>query len=207
MMGWSKILVPYDAYRRDAQDGDVLLWEPRDEIGRLIAAETNGPFCHASAVVYVHDRPFQSAYAERLNGFLSPLSAEVRRHSGMINVYRVPQLPAGARQGIRHHLLEDLGGDYEWANILQFAAEATWLGRWLERLPWLRPGVQRRRESLARSRTSSICSQHVARAYGRGAKLELCPARSYSRTSPNDLYRSARLKYHGTLVWPDKWRT
>lgn len=205
MIDAAQVLVPYDVYRADALDGDVLLWKPHDLIGELIARETNGPYCHASAVVFVHDRPFQSAYREGENGFLSPLSAEIRRNSGQIDVYRAP-IDAIQRAQIRRHLLDDLGGDYAWANIQQFVLDASWFGRLFEGLPWFRARLQSRRASLERSRTSSICSQHVARAYGRGARYELCPQRSYSRTSPNDLARSPRLKYHATLTWPEGWK-
>lgn len=205
----SRVALSYELYRRSAMDGDLLLWEPRpqprDEIGHIIAAATRGSFCHASGVVHVHGRPFQSAYREGQNGFLSPLSAEVRRNSGLISVFRVAMTDE-QRERVAAHLIEDLGGDYAWANIALIAGHWGWVGRLAASIPFVRAGLERGDELQSRKQSGAICSQHYARALQAGANVELSPGRQLALISPNDLGRSARVKYLGTLIWPENWK-
>lgn len=202
--GVMRIPLPYDIYRQVALDGDILLWEPRDLEGEIIARETKGPFCHASGAVAIHGRLFQSAYREGENGFLSPLSAEVRRHSGIISVFRVAA-PDEQRKRVAAHLLDDLGGDYQWANLGLIAADLSWLARVARRLPWLNREYQRQFALQSRKRSGAICSQHVARAWATGAQIVLV-GKPLALISPNDLARDRRAKYVGTLTWPEGWK-
>lgn len=196
----------YDQYNLQAMDGDLLLWEPRDAMGEIIAHETNGPFCHASGVVHVHGRPFQSAYAEGENGFLSPLSAEVRRNSGKISVFRV-RASDQQRERVAAHLLGDLGGDYAWVNLGLIAADIGWLARAARHLPWLRREYDRQLALQSRKRSGAICSQHQARAWKIGGLVDFCPGKPLALISPNDIARSAYVHYVGTLTWPENWRS
>jgi hypothetical protein len=213
--GLKRVWMPYDSYV--ASNGDFLLWEWTTAAGLAIAVETKGPFVHASGVIKINQRPFQAAYQEGLNGYLSPLSAEVRRHSGKISVFR-PFDPDTFSQGkkrpfgpdvcdrVAFEYANSLGGDYEWTNIALIFAQRSMLLRLVGTvIPPLRRRWEQELARTNRKRTSSICSQNVARGWLKGADLELVEGKPLPLVTPNDLGTSCREAYLGTLTWPAKW--
>ena len=213
--GLNRVWLPYDSYV--AANGDFLLWEATTAAGLAIAVETKGPFVHASGVVKIMMRPFQAAYQEGLNGYLSPLSAEVRRHSGKISVFR-PFDPDTQSLGTKRpfgpdvcdrvafEFMNSLGGDYEWTNIALIFAQRSLLLRLAAKvIPPLRHYWERELARVNRKRTSSICSQNVARGWAKGADLELVEGKPLPLVTPNDLGIACRDAYLGTLTWPAKW--
>lgn len=194
--------LPYAQYRREALDGDVALWEPRDFCGKLIATATDGAFCHATGLVWLHDRLWSAGYEERCNGYLAPLSAEVRRHPGKISVFRtVPPLDDHKRKQVGRHLIGDLTGDYAWKN-LRLITLGHLLGlRWFTWCETYRAWI--RRQSLLTK--SAICSQHIARSFRRGANVQFVMKHD-AVVSPNDLARSPLLAYLGTLTWDESFQ-
>lgn len=216
--GVSRKLLGYDEYRATACEADILLWEPGDLTGRVIAAFTAGPFCHASLVVRVAGRLFQAAYSEGKDGHLSPLSAEIRRHSGRVSVFRVKERPRRngipgrplmeqEREWIASRLVNSLGGDYAWRNIRLIAY--AMLFRWCDRVPALRNLFDRLLDEQARKHTSAICSQDVVRAFRTAAAVPLVPGLTPTAeplVSPNDIGRGQAGNYVGTLVWPENWK-
>jgi hypothetical protein len=208
--GTPHLWLPYDRY--SPESGDVLLWAPQSAAGWAICLETDGPFCHASAVVRIVTRPWQAAYREGLNGYLSPLSAEVRRHSGVISVFRPRDPETGracgvdTRSRVGVELMGSLSGDYAWPNIALIFAQRSRFLRWLARiLPPLRWRWDAELARQTRKRTSAICSQAVARAWREGAGIDLVDGRELPLVTPNDIFRGCRECYLGTLTWPEKW--
>ncbi|MBI3866818.1 MAG: hypothetical protein HY290_33480 [Planctomycetia bacterium] len=189
--------LPYVDYRHSARDCDVALWEPRDFSGKLIAVATDGPFCHVSGLAWLHGRLWSAGYEERCNGFLSPLSAEVRRHPRKISVFRPTlHLDERQRQAILRHLVGDLTGDYAWKNIRLITLGHLLGLRWFTWIPAYREMI--RKQSLQTK--SAICSQHIVRSFRRGANLRFVNKHD-AVVSPNDLARSPLLHYLGTLTW------
>jgi len=193
--------LPYAEYRQQALDGDVALWEPRDFAGKLIATATDGAFCHATGLVWLHDRLWSAGYEERCNGYLAPLSAEVRRHSGKISVFRtILPLDARQRQQVARHLTGDLSGDYA-SKSIRLLTLGHLLGlRWFTWCQTYRRWI--RRQSLLTK--SAICSQHIARSFRRGAGIQFV-LKHDAAVSPNDLARSPLLTYRGTLTWQESF--
>lgn len=189
--------LPYSEYRQIARDCDVALWAPRDFSGRVIAAATDGPFSHVTGLVWLHGRLWSAGYEEQCNGFLSPISADVRRHPGKISVFRpAVHLDDRQRHDVVRHLVGDLTGDYAWKNI-RLISLAHLLGlRWFT---WCAPykAMIRRQSHLTKS---AICSQHIARSFRRGANVTFVNKHE-AIVSPNDLARSPLLHYLGTLTW------
>jgi len=108
----------YEAYRKDAKDCDILLYEPYDFWGRAICNRTRGPFCHAAAVLWWSNRLVVVQYTEGVGGYAAPLRHELTKR-GAIHVYRVPLEEEGEKaKGIAHSLFERLGGDYDWGSII-----------------------------------------------------------------------------------------
>lgn len=201
IFGVVRCWLPYSEYRSEALDGDVALWEPRDFCGKLIATATDGAFCHATGLVWLHDRLWSAGYEERCNGCLVPLSAEVRRHPGKISIFRtVPALDDHKRKHVARHLIGDLTGDYAWKN-LRLITLGHLLGlRWFTWCDSYRAWI--RRQSLQTK--SAICSQHIARAFRRGANVQFVMKHD-AVVSPNDLARSPLLTYIGTLTWQENF--
>lgn len=189
--------LPYHEYRLIARDCDVALWEPRDFSGKVIAVATDGPFCHVTGLVWIHGRLWSAGYEERCNGFLSPISADVRRHPGKISVFRpTVALDDTQRRNILRHLVGDLTGDYAWKNI-RLITVAHLLGlRWFTWCQAYKDLI--RRQSLKTK--SAICSQHIARSFRLGAEVRFVNKHD-AIVSPNDLARSPLLHYLGTLTW------
>ncbi|MDE2426742.1 MAG: hypothetical protein KGO96_12645 [Elusimicrobia bacterium] len=206
--GLRRAWLPYNEYA--ASNGDILLWEAHTAAGLAIAIETGGPFVHASGVVVAIGRPWQLAYQEGLNGYASPLSAEVRRHSGKISVFRPDYfgLPLGRAScdDVAYELANSLGGDYEWTNIALIFAQRSLILRALAHVfPCLRRRWEAELERTNHKRTSAICSQNVARAWLSGAGLELVKGKPLSLVTPNDIGLACRNAYLGTLTWPENW--
>src|SRR5262249_41162308 len=89
-----------------------------------------------------------------------------------------------------------LTGDYDWNNIRLITLGHLLGLRWFTWWPAYRALI--RRQSLQTK--SAICSQHIARSFRRGADL-LFVNKHDAVISPNDLARSPRLDYVGTLTW------
>lgn len=192
--------ISYDVYRSLAENGDIALWVPRTISGWFIAQGTDGPFCHASGIVRAHGRLWQAGYEEGRHGYVSPLSAEVRRWTGTISIFRLRGIEATERVAIGEHYVSDLGGDYGWTNI-RLIAWAHMLGlRWFTWLPAYRRAVLDR----CAKTSSAICSQHIARSIRRATRRVLL-RKDEALISPNDIARSPLLDYVGTLTWPEAW--
>ncbi|MFN8857359.1 MAG: hypothetical protein ACK50P_17475 [Planctomycetaceae bacterium] len=199
ILGVVRRWLPYAEYRAQALDGDVALWEPTSLYGHLIATATDGAFSHSSGLVWLHDRLWSAGYEEHCNGHLSPLSAEVRRHSGRISVFRtVPPLDDHKRKHVARHLIGDLTGDYAWRNIRLLTLGQLVGLRWLT---WMQPYRRWLREQSLRA-DATICSQHIARSFLRGAGVHFVH-KFDAAVSPNDLARSPLLTYLGTLTWQE----
>ena len=192
----------YDQYRAEARDADIALWAPRDQIGRIIAAETGGPYCHVSGIAFdCYGRLWQYGYhAITHGGYGSPLSKEVRQNSGCITVFRLKPEFKFEPEHVVEHLVGDLGGDYAMGDI-RINVDA-WL---FDKFPFLkrvfRGTYEKRVEVSDRKKSTADCSHHIARAYKLGTHISLCD-KPLSIISPNDIARSTALRPVGTLVWP-----
>lgn len=214
--------ISYNEYRHDANDADILLFEPSGCWmerfgGALIAHATDGPFDHAAAVkwivgdnheVGIDDRPWVSEYTIPVP-HLVPLSAKVRQYSGKVSVFRYrgldPKDEEPRSEKIGAELMKTLGGQYRYGNLGLIALTRLALIRWLF---WFVPALRRWRDRWiareSRKRTYGICSQHVSRAYKFGAGIELV-RKPLAEISPNDIARCPQLEYLFTLTWPNDW--
>jgi hypothetical protein len=100
---------------------------------------------------------------------------------------------------VAQHLIGDLAGDYGWKNIGLLTLGQLIGFRWLTWLSLYRSWI--RHQSLVTH--SSICSQHIARSFQRGAGISFVQ-KFDAAVSPNDLARSPLLTYLGTLTWQEK---
>lgn len=201
-----KPLLYYD-YRNRASDCDLALWEPCDQRGRFIAEATEGPFCHISTIVRFEDRLWNIAYEEGRNGFISPLSGDVRRFSGKISVFRLSTLSQVERDGVRRRLFSTIGGDYQWRSIRLLALAHFALFRFAERIPAVREWYDGLVKRQCAKHSSGICSSYVARSFRLGAGIHF-GSKPEALVSPNDIVRCASpaLDYLGTLTWPREWK-
>ena len=188
--GTQRKFITYPAYRREAKDCDILLWEPRRLYGRVVAMATDGPFSHASAAVWWGSRLMSVGYDEQRGGVAVPLKTEVYQNPGCISVFRVRGKLD--RHNVRDALIDSLGHRYEWGLIVRFG----WLA-----LPFVKlcPPLRRFAERFVADSPGAFCSQYIHRAFLKGGDgMYLCRKSSFE-TTPNDLGRSAILDYLGTL--------
>ena len=98
------------------------------------------------------------------------------------------------REAVKDRMIRDLGGKYQWRSIRLIALMNFPFIRWLKATP----AVRQRIEQASHKTAGGICSQFIARCFGED---ELSFVRKhYSVTTPNDLARSPKLDYLGTLV-------
>jgi hypothetical protein len=192
-----------------AHAADVLLWEPHGSfrsrfMGQAIADATGGPFCHASLTIRANGFLLDGGYHYAINGYMRHLSSEVRENSGSISVFRpVPELDAITEHEVANNVMGSLTGRYAIGNIGLITLALTC--GWAKHLPfaddWFRAAIRR----ASHRRTGAICSQDVHRGYRMKGKTVLVDGKDEALISPNDLARSPRLKYVGTLTWPTHW--
>lgn len=203
--GVPRVEKAWDCARHDLQPGDVCLWEPHDAISYAIARETKGPFCHASVVDIVHATPIDMGYHYASDGCMTLLRHQVQLHSGKISVFRIPGLHDAERRTVAAYAMNGLGGAYAIDNIALIALGQFGIGRLLGLIPPLKRWYLDRVRRQSRKKSSAICSQNVHRAYREGLRLNLVSGKAEALVSPNDLARSARLKYQFSMTYPQNW--
>ena len=126
--------------------------------------------------------------------------SEVRENPGKIHVFRaVPELDQITEHDVAVNVLGSLSGTYAIGNI-GLIMLAIGFG-WARFIPVLRDWFNAAVRRASRKRKGAICSQDVHRAYRMKAKLTLVDGKDEALITPNDLGRSPRLKYIGTLAW------
>jgi hypothetical protein len=197
--------VPYSEARREIRNADLLLWRPTSLHGWLVSRLTRSEHCHASKASWVAISPDRSVLAaietaERTGGTSGPLSEQVERYAGAIDVYeanpddRWPEYDRAASI------------EWSWRNI-----PGKPYGLWalvragLTLLPWVRLLVQPSRDDMANGTKAPHCSAACSMADRIGGHVDPVPGRSDLATEPGDLERSSFYRYRFTLV-PDDWK-
>ena len=196
-LGITERQLPYAEYREQALNADILLWRPTSMWGRVIAAGTRGPWCHAAAVRWstgTRRRLMSMQYREGVGSYETPTRDEVAKWPGKCDVFRVPDLSDERRQGIADRLFDNLGGDYSWKSIWLIAMGYLPVLRWMHNVPGVGEWVEGK---LAES-AALICSSFVADGYWTDGVTFV--RRETGLVSPNDIGRSTVGKYLGTLV-------
>lgn len=193
-LGIDEVQLPYDEYRQQARNADVLLWRPTSLWGHVIAAGTQGPWCHAAGVVWHRNRLCSVQYREGVGGYAVPTSTEINQWPGRADVFRVARLDEVQRDDIADTMFGTLGGPYGWGRIGAIALHSVLILRWLHNTPRVGDWLHRQ----ASRTTANICSSHVDNSYRRHGVL--FTRRPSGLVTPNDLGRSAVLDYVGTLV-------
>ena len=188
--------LPYEQYRSEAMNADILLWRPTTVWGRVIAAGTRGPWCHAAATKWARNgvnRLLSLQYREGIGGYAIPTRDEVKRWPGKCDVFRV-NLPKEKRLAIADTLMDTLGGTYAWSNIWLIALGYMPLVRWAHNLPISETWVNSRLADSA----AMICSNYVDNGFGQHGVDFI--RRESGLVTPNDIGRSSVPDYVGTLV-------
>ncbi len=184
--------MPYADARLLIQAGDVLLYRPsRGVFGRLIARIGRGPYSHAEMAVWCHKRLLSCGSLQWRGVRAIAFSNLIQANSGQWDVFRVtpPQGESYAPALAVSHMIDILDERYGWRNLLRTAAARMCFVRLL-----IPPDI----DDGHRSRYSPFCSQAVSRALNAGGvdPVKFCANRA---TGPNDLARSACLRYQLTL--------
>lgn len=199
--------VRWDEAKNEILDGSILLWEPHDFIGREIARNTNGPFCHASVCGFAWGSLFEGGYHIQGDGSINLLRKQVRLYSGKIHVFKIHGLTDAERHAFAVHAMNGLAGKYADEDILLNAMSETWLGQLLLCIPPLYRWWVDRAKRMSRKKSTADCSQNVVRAAREALRMSLCSGKPEALVSPNDIGRSARLDYCCSPVWPKGWKT
>lgn len=192
----------------EAQDGDLLLWEPTSLWGHAIAWWTGGPFSHISVALRLDGWWFSSGLEEKSGrGVNAPLCGEVGRWPRKISVYRVNELNERTRLAFRKCCLESLTASYAWPYIwvLAFSSNCFTLGIG-KLLAWINgPCYRRLMDSVERARkenTGAICSSHVHKALSLSLGRRVIVKHDSAEVTPNQFGISGETAYVCTLV-PD----
>lgn len=196
-LGITERQLPYEQYRSEARNADILLWRPVGLWTRLVARGTHGPWCHAAGVRWFRngtDRLISMQYKEGMGGYMAPTRDEVARYPGKADVFRVTSIDDATRDAIADQLLDTLGGEYAWSNIRAIAWMYAPGLRWLADVPAVADWLEGRLAETG----SMICSSHIAAGYWHH-KIPFVK-RPTGMVSPNDIGRSGVTSYVGTLV-------
>lgn len=190
-----RIALPHEQYRGDARDFDLLLWRPKglSLFGRAITLATAGPYSHASVAYWCAGRLWSLEYSEGVGGgHARLLSADVRRWSGAIDVFRVPDFEPPEQTGeLIGQTLATMDLRYSWTAIAAFLLGVAPVTR-------LFPALRRR---VARA-GAFVCSTWAAHVYQHILGVQLVDGPPMDAT-PNDLARSRDTQYRGTLEWQE----
>lgn len=202
----------FDQYSEIAREADIALWTPTSLYGKWIAASTDGPFSHVSCIAEMEGRLFNIEYLEGEGGHISTLSSAAKRNPGAIHIHRIKTFIFDAclespdniacegfesieelQQCMNMDMLEMLDGAYSWSAIRLIAMTKMAGFRFLAWGP-MKKWRDRKVRELSSSTREGICSEFVARTFGRvGIRLT---SRPYAETSPNDIGNAI----HGTSI-------
>ncbi len=187
-------------YEAQAQDCDLLLWEPTTLYGRVIAYGTGGPISHISTVLRCNGILWSAGLEEKSGrGVKVPLKAEIHRWPGKISVFRVNGLADESRSRIVAALLENLEASYCWGAIRISALWQLGLFRMSMIFPHWRDWYERKVAKYD-EQNQAVCSQYIHRSFSKGAGHRMFVKKTSSLVSPNDIGQSADTEYLGTLV-------
>ena len=184
-------LVAYQEVADDIPDGAILLkrarWRPS---ALLIARAGRTIYCHAAMVAW-WGRSLMILETRAVGGRAVTLESQVRRHSGLLDVYQVNAKEFLSINAI-DYMRERCGQSYGWFGLLRAALLHLPVVRWL-----VRPNLSDRPNG-----TVPYCSALVAAACHYGG-VDLVKRLADRLTEPGDLARSPLLTYCYTLVWEE----
>lgn len=184
-----KFPLDYDTYRDTAMDCDILLWEPRNWYGEVVAIGTGGEFCHASLSCWLESRLWDLGFNELAGGAGRPLSGIIKANPGKASVFRLQgQFDSNE---VKRFFIDHLHEPYNWAGVRRLS---------LLYLAGVRliPAVRRYVEDHLQSSDGAFCSEAIHKAFICTQEVHLV-RRASSLTTPNDLATSPNLIYLGTL--------
>ena len=184
-LGIDERQLPYEQYReQEARGADILLWRPTSMWGHVIAAGTQGPWCHAAGVYWHKGRLCSAQYHEKIGGYSVPTSTEIKKYPGRCDVFRVTSLSEVDCDDIGDTLFNTLGGPYGWGKIATIALHSMLIVRWLHNTERVGGWLQRQ----AMKTSAMICSSHVDNAFRHHGHLFV--KKPNGMVAPNDIGRS-----------------
>lgn len=195
-------LVEYSKARRQIRDGDLLLWRPTSVWGWLIARLSGSEHCHAAKAARVSVSATRSVLvsietAEGKGGTAQPLSEQVERYPGKIDVYETNP------DGIWQHYDRAASVEWSWRHVpgrpygmrsLLWLACSYVIGLRV----FVRPDADDESNGTKPPHCSGACSMADRIAGG----VDPVPGRADLATSPGDLERSPFYRFRFTLI-PD----
>ena len=172
---------PYAEARADLRDLDVIAWEGRGLVSRLIRLITGGSVTHVGLVVRAHGCVLVVESREWRGGRAVLLSSQIPADGVLVLRLREP-IDAHARAEAVEYALGATGAGYSYRGVLRFLRR---LG-----IPLRAPAPDRR------DRGAQFCSELVS-AVLRLADRDPRPDLADAATSPADLVASPRLG----LMW------
>ena len=193
MRNYGRKVMQYASVRADIHDGDVLLFRGSGLVSTLIRIAGRGHYSHAGMCVWARGVLLCCEVREFHGGRAVTLSSQVRLFPGSIDVYR-PVVGDCQSVSFDPHraadaMLRKAGTRYGYRAVWQAG---------LLHLPVIRLWQTPDTDDEATSGTPEFCSEAVASAL-RGEGLDPTPNLSDRLTEPNDLGRSAALRYLWTL--------
>lgn len=178
----------YSTVRDTIADGDILLFRGDP----LIAVLGRSCYSHAAMVVRCKSRLLVAEVREFYGGRLVPLSGQVRRYPGRIDVYKPDweAYPYYNASQAADWMIDLTSCSYGYLGILRVLASRLPVLRWI-----FRPS----RNDKLRSPCSPFCSWAVSTAARCGGGLDPVAGLADSWTEPGDLARGGRFVYSGTL--------
>ena len=192
-------LVPYSEARGQIRDADLLLWRPTSWDGWIIAQLTRSEHCHASKAAWEASRLMTLGTEGGKGGIAEPLSEQVAKYPGIIDVYEVN--PEGRWHGYdraasiawtRNHVV---GQKYGWWATIRSGLSRVIVLRWF---PYFSPN----RDDEANGTKPPNCSAACSMSDRLGGNVDPVENLSDLATEPGDLARSPFYKYRFTLT-PD----
>lgn len=171
---------PYPSARSDIRDGDIVAWEGRGIVSRLIALGTGGRVTHVGVAAWWGRRLMVLEAREFRGGRASWLSRELNS-ARLVRIFR-PTLPIESHRHaeMMHWLRGAAGAGYNWRGVIRYGRRV--LRRWFGLpMPPVRPDTL--------SDGHRYCSELASAGY-RVAGLDPRPDLEDAATSPEDLVRS-----------------
>lgn len=170
--------LPYDAVRSQIRDLDVIAWEGRGVVSRLIRLVTGGTVTHVGLAAWWGESLLVIESREWRGGRAVLLSGQIPADGVIVLRAAEPIDPQRAAEALRW-AIGSTGAGYSYRGVVRFLRRVG--------LPLSEP------EDDRRDRGARFCSELVS-AVLRRAGIDPCPGLRDSETSPADLARSGALR-------------
>jgi hypothetical protein len=187
-------LIPYRELEPFIENGWLAQYRGREFLSRWIQAASVGCHSHSGMLRTIDGNGHRVDLldiTENRNGAAVPFEDEVRRYSGLIDVFRpdLDRWPEFNQRGAVNYMRILTGRKYGWRGVIRM---------YFLRFPVVRSFLHTSTDDLLDADKAPFCSHAVCSAYRVGGGIDPVPRRPDDLVTPNDLTCSMFFEYVGT---------